>query len=483
LTVDYLRFHALAQPQAIALIQDGREIRYAEFACDLWKFTRAVRRFQLPRGSSVAIGCDDFYTHWLLILAFERLGIATASFGSTEGSASRDLLGSVDLVLAEPHFPTGGWNTRALTEAWRQAVLAAPDEGPVPGAVEHPDDVVRILRTSGTTGTPKRFPLRRRMSQARQVRRQWLYRGWPEGARVLVSFAWSVGDTYGSVEAALRAGQTVVAQHRLAVADMPALIRTHKLPLLSVLPVQLKQLLELLPDDWVKPDRLEIRSFGGAIPEALRRAVLERLATRVTEVYGANEFGLAAVTREADSGGFGILLPEVEVEIVDEADRPVPDGTAGQIRVRGPSVFDGYLGDPTLTRRMLRQGWFYPGDTGIRDGGRLQVLGRSDDQVNIGGAKYPLTRLEEHIQKIGGPGLRDAGLIAIADAAGIAELHVALVTDGSDDRALLDRIIAVLQPIVAGNLNVIRLEQIPRNEMGKIDRIRLKQAIVEIRAR
>jgi acyl-CoA synthetase (AMP-forming)/AMP-acid ligase II len=192
---------------------------------------------------------------------------------------------------------------------------------------------------------------------------------------------------------------------------------------------------------------------------------------------------LAAVTREADSDGFGILLPDVEIEIVDEADRPVPDGTPGQIRVRRPSVFDGYLGDPTLTRRMIRQGWFYLGDVGLRDGGRLQVLGRNDDPVNIGGAKYPLTRLEEHIQKIAGAGLRDVGLAALADAVGIAELHVALVTDGGDDRALLDRIIAALKPIVAGNINLVRLARIPRNEMDKIDRIRLKQMIVETHTR
>ena len=85
MTIEYLIHQAQERPQAIALIEGDREICYADFTRDLWRFTRAVQAFKVPRGGSVAIGCDDFYTHWLLILAFERLGIATSSFDSNEG--------------------------------------------------------------------------------------------------------------------------------------------------------------------------------------------------------------------------------------------------------------------------------------------------------------------------------------------------------------------------------------------------------------
>ena len=478
MTIEYLIHQARERPQAIALIEGDREIRYDEFLRDLWKFTRAVQAFKVPRGGSVAIGCDDFYTHWLLILAFERLGIATSSFDSQETRGAQVLLGSVDLVLAEPHYPMGGWNTGAITADWVQSVLSRPDEGPVAGAAKRPDDAIRIVRTSGTTGNPKRFHLSRRMSETRKARYLWLYRGWPPETRALVTFSLSIGLTYATAMTALRWGHTLVVARDLAMADLPGVIKRHRIGRLALLPIQLKQVLDCLPPDWLRPDRLEISSFGAPVAEELRRAALQRLASLITDIYGANEFSVISVTREPDSGGFGMICPDVEVEIVDDQDRPVPDGTVGHIRARSESAFRGYLGDPSLTGRMLRQGWFYPGDMGVLDGRRLQLAGRSDDQVNLGGVKHPLTRLEAVVQASGGAEVKDVGIVPIANAAGITEIHVGIVTDGSDDRAVLDRIIASLRAMVPSGYHLIRLPQIPRNEMGKIDRALLKQVLL-----
>ena len=480
-TIDYLHYHALARPEAIALIEGGRAVTYAEMARDLWKTARAIREFQLPPGSSVAIGCDDFYTHWLLILAFELHGITTASFQSDEGPSVRSLLGSVDLVFAEPHYPTGGWQTRPLTEDWRRSVADRPDEGPVPGRPKRPDDILRIVRTSGTTGEPKRFHLLRSMLEARNVGLGWIDRFSPPGTAGLRTLPLSIGGIYTAAVLALRNGRPMVVELGAPVASLPGLIRQHGLRQIGLLPIQLAQLLDRLPSDWKKPEWLEIVSFGAAVPESLRRAALERLATEITNVYGSNETNIVAVSRESERGSGAIVVPDVEVEIVDDEDRPVPDGVEGQIRARSPAVFRGYLDDPTLTRRMLRDGWFYPGDIGVLDGRRLQVIGRADDQVNVGGVKYALPRLEELTQKTGGATVKDVGIVPVPGSSGLPELNVALVTEGSEDRAVLDRIIAVLRPVIAGDLHLVRLPQIPRNLMGKIDRAQLKDAIVAAR--
>jgi len=482
-TIEYLRFHALERPEALILVDGDREIRYAEFVADLWKFAHAIQEFGLRRGSSVAIGCDDFQTHWLLVLAFEHLGIVTASFHGKEGRNCQALLGSVDLVLAEPHYPPGGWNTRLITPAWVQGVLARPEQAPPPAAPRHPDDVLRIVRTSGTTGEPKRFHLTRRMSEARLAQLIWLYRDLPTGAGSLVTLPWNIGGTYRAAMLAIRSGFALVVGNGIATEQLPALIRRRRVASLTLLPVQLKQVLEHLPEDWVKPEHMEITCFGAPVPEELRRAALDSLAHRVVDIYGSNEVGTLSVTRYGASGGFGTICPDIEIEIVDEADRPAPDGTLGQIRIRNDTGFQGYLDDQTLNRRMLRDGWFYPGDIGVRDGRRLQVIGRNDDQANIGGAKYPLTKLETLVQRSAGAGLKDVGVAAIADASGVNEIHVALVTDGSDDRALLDRVIARLRPMIAGSIHLTRLPQIPRNEMGKIDRALLKAAILALQPR
>jgi acyl-coenzyme A synthetase/AMP-(fatty) acid ligase len=131
---------------------------------------------------------------------------------------------------------------------------------------------------------------------------------------------------------------------------------------------------------------------------------------------------------------------------------------------------------------MLRDGWFYPGDLGVRDDRRLRVIGRVGDQVNLGGVKFGLTKIEAVVQSVGGPGLKDVGAVPLPNASGIDEIHIALVTDGSDDRGVVERVGKALRPTLTGDLNLIRLPEIPRNEMGKIDRARLRQAILDIRA-
>jgi len=78
-TAEYIALHASERPHAVALINNGRAITYTEFDRDIRKFTAAVGALGLPRGRTAAVGCADFYVHWLLLLAFESLGIGTFS--------------------------------------------------------------------------------------------------------------------------------------------------------------------------------------------------------------------------------------------------------------------------------------------------------------------------------------------------------------------------------------------------------------------
>src|SRR5581483_10659400 len=158
MTADYIAFHALERPDAVALINRGRAITYAEFDRNLRKLTGAAAELGVPRGGSVAIGADDLYTHWLLLLAFERLGIATISVNPAETSGAIQSLSDIDLMLAEPHFPrleTG--RHHVIARAWLEQALAreGTSDHALPACA--PEDPVRILRTSGTTGRPKRI--------------------------------------------------------------------------------------------------------------------------------------------------------------------------------------------------------------------------------------------------------------------------------------------------------------------------------------
>jgi acyl-CoA synthetase (AMP-forming)/AMP-acid ligase II len=158
LTADYIAYHATERPKAIAVVHDGRPITYAEFSRDIDKFARTLRAFDLPPGSFVAVGCDDFYVHWLLLLALEQLRIASATLQSREGPSALSLLASTDMVLSEHAYPGGaGRRHQLITPAWVQDVFALAERNEDFRLPKAPADTVRILRTSGTTGASKRL--------------------------------------------------------------------------------------------------------------------------------------------------------------------------------------------------------------------------------------------------------------------------------------------------------------------------------------
>src|SRR5579859_7893026 len=97
MTVDYIAYHALTRPDAVAIIHDDRRITYADFHRDVRRFMRAAQEFDLSPGAFVAVGCEEIYAHWLLVHAFERLGMATASLARHDvAPSSAPLLSTLD---------------------------------------------------------------------------------------------------------------------------------------------------------------------------------------------------------------------------------------------------------------------------------------------------------------------------------------------------------------------------------------------------
>lgn len=157
----------------------------------------------------------------------------------------------------------------------------------------------------------------------------------------------------------------------------------------------------------------------------------------MTPVYGLAEAGLgvsfsamnepARVTefeREALAAegravrGTGRKLPSVgkpmlglSIAIHDEQDNPLPEGYAGRIMVKGPSITKGYFNDPELTGTTIRNGWLDTGDIGFQFEGNLYIGGRAKDLIIIRGRNYAPQEMEELLLEL--PGLRTGCSIAV----------------------------------------------------------------------
>ncbi|HYC13096.1 MAG TPA: class I adenylate-forming enzyme family protein [Stellaceae bacterium] len=476
MTAGYIAFHAAERPDAVAIIDRGREITYAQFDRDLGRFLRAVTELGLSRGNSVAVAWGEFYPHWLLLIACEELGIAAATFVANEGNAGARLLGTVDMVLSEARPPeVAPERHRAVTPKWLAGVFSRADLGMPPLPARKPDDPLRIVRTSGTTGVPKRLLLTRRMFEAYVERKAWSL-GVTRETRTLVTMPFTSTGGYTLCTATIRAGGTVISAGfeigAAAALAGPARDITH----LRVTPLELKFILDNLPPNFAKPEGLKVCTVGAALAAPLRERALARLATEVMSSYASNEMPFITLIRDDSKDGIGTVVPFIEAEIVDEQGTRLPQGKAGRIRLRDPVMAKGYLGDDEGSVGKFRDGWFYPGDVGILHGPRrLQVAGREDELINLGGLKIPPSDLEALVLRYATVG--DIGVCTVANAEGVAEICVGVANPAHDDAELLARVGEAFRHHHIGRFHVVRLSRIPRNANGKIERNRLKETI------
>ncbi len=474
-TADYLAFHAAHRPDAIAVIGNGVEYSYARFHRDLQKMTHALAAFGLERGSLVAVACGGVYIHWLLLLGWENLGIATASFIRGEASATLlALLARADLVMSEVDLPPGSKaRHHTLTPPWVAAVLgsALPPTGdqsigPGVGLAE----VLRIRRSSGTTGGQKMMAVTRQMEEF-FISGYLLRYGFTPSSRSLIVLGFGVAAAYANATACLRLGATVVFDTRL---DAARCIVEYQPSHVRLYPYQLPALLAMFATDLPKPKALTVSLGAAPLSKELRSKVLKLLATRLIYSYNCNEAGTIA---EIDADGNASLLPGIQAEVVEKDDAPAQPDQIGRVRVRSPAMVEGYLDNPEATAQMFRDGWFYTGDAGIMVGPRrLKIVGRVDELLNVGGLKVSPEDIRNSVAQV--PGVVDVGVTSVANADGVEEIGIAVVLgEGADMGNIHARIARRMK--VYGNAQLIAVARIPRTaETGKIQRAELKKLFV-----
>ncbi|MBI4888818.1 MAG: AMP-binding protein [Acidobacteria bacterium] len=135
------------------------------------------------------------------------------------------------------------------------------------------------------------------------------------------------------------------------------------------------------------------------------------------ERYGMTETGMILsnpLRGKRRAGSVGTPMPDVEVRLVDESGRLVPEGTPGEIEVRGPLVFLEYWGRPADTQAAFRDGWFRTGDTAVLEHGMYRLLGRTSiDIIKTGGYKVSALEIEEVLRLH--PAIEECAVVGVAD--------------------------------------------------------------------
>lgn len=162
--------------------------------------------------------------------------------------------------------------------------------------------------------------------------------------------------------------------------------------------------------------------------------------------------------------------------MVDEAGTPLPNGQLGRLKIKTPFMHTQYLDDPETTSRFFKDGWLLSGGLAVLHGPRrLQIIGRHDAMLNVGGNKVPPDRIEELVLRF--VNARDAGVVSIPNSEGIEEIWIAVAGAPGNDKELWERIEEGLRALQFVTFHLVRLRRIPRNAGGKIQRDLLKRAV------
>ncbi|WP_055693463.1 acyl-CoA synthetase [Streptomyces prasinopilosus] len=474
-----------------ALRFGGRSLTYGELAAAAAPVAGAVRGAR-----RVAVWATPALETAVAVTAALLAGVTVVPLNPKSGAGE---LGHIlsdsapDLVLAAP----GQDLPEALAGLARLDVDPAdrapgPFPGDLAGGGADDEDPALVVYTSGTTGPPKGALIPRRAIAATldALADAWQWTGDDVLVHGLPLF--HVHGLVLGVLGPLRRGGSVRHLGRFTTEGVARELNGGATMLFGV-PTMYHRVAEALP---AEPEL--VRALAGARLLVSGSAALpvhdhERIAAatgrRVIERYGMTETLMLCSSRwtppdprpgvradgEARPGTVGVPLPGVELRLVEEDGSPVAayDGeTVGEVQVRGPNLFTGYLNRPDATAgAFTADGWFRTGDMAVRDAdGSVRLVGRkATDLIKSGGYKIGAGEIENALLEH--PGVREAAVTGEPDA-DLGERIVAWVVPSSPGAPptldeLAGHVAARLAPHKRPRV-LHHLAALPRNDMGKI---------------
>ncbi|MYT29242.1 MULTISPECIES: AMP-binding protein [unclassified Streptomyces] len=441
---DLVRDHARVHGERTALVADGGRMTYARL--DRLADRRAAgmaARLGLRRGDRVVVQLPNCTEFVVSTLALFRLG-AVPVF-ALPAHRMRELSHLCEMTGAAAYLSCDQWQgedhrelatrLRAELPRLRHAALTG-DPGPHTGLdaltaepALHPRpssaDVAFCLLSGGTTGVPKLIP-RTHDDYAYQLRTTATEMGFTQDSVYLAALPAAHNAALGcpGVLGALYAGGTAVLAGSPAPDEVFDLVAAEGVTLTTVMPAVLELWLEAAR--LLEPDlsRLTVEIGGAPLDPALAVRAHRELGLGITHWFGMAE-GLLCFTRpgeavEAAARTQGLpLSADDELQIVDERERPVPEGESGELLVRGPYTLRGYYGDPARgdgSHSFTHDGFLRTGDLVRRDPeGRLVVTGRIKEVVNRGGEKVPVHELEQLLRAH--PAVDNVAVVGLPDSA------------------------------------------------------------------
>lgn len=479
-------------------------------------FAYRLRAAGVERGDVVAVSMENGTDYTATIFAILRLGAVytgiPVAYGAREslailgGSGAKAIVTSashrsIDLVeryrgvrndlpdlaaLIVDGAPHGGIDADRGEFDLRAAV---GEEHPLPNADWDPGSVCQIGFTSGTTGEPKGVMNTHQTLQA--VLEPWIDHvgaaclGNPCVNLIASPMGHHTGFLWGSLLTTLMGGTAVYLPRWMPAAAL-SVIEREGITLMFGAPTFLLDLMHEVTEAGAGPSLPTYVMAGAPVPRALPGLAGRVLGCTVLPAWGMTEYGIGvSCAPSMPPEAFltdGAPVPGCEVRI-EQRDDPGPSfGGAGELQIRGPGLFVGYLGRPDTTAAAFTgDGWFRTGDVAVlQEGGWVELVGREKDMVIRGGENIPIHIIETLLFQH--PDIVDAAVVGLPDER-LGETCCAVLVTGTDIGLTLDEVRSfLLQQGLSTHYLPEHLDlvaELPKTPSGKVRKVQIRQDLTQ----
>ena len=346
-----------------------------------------------------------------------------------------------------------------------------------------PETPYSVAYTGGTTGKPKGVVGTYR-STSTMTNIQMAEWQWPDELRFLCCTPLSHAGAAFFVPTLLRGGSLYV----LPYFDPERVVDTiveHRITATMLVPTMIYVLLDHPKLAAADVSSLETLYYGAAAMSPSRLAEgIERLGSIFFQFYGQAECPMTiSVLRKEEHlidrpdrlASCGRAVPWLDVALLDDDGRAVPDGEAGEICVRGPLVMKEYLNKPDQTAEAFKHGWLHTGDVARADDeGFMTIVDRKKDMIVTGGFNVFPREIEDVLSSH--PSVSAAAVIGVPDDKwGEAVKAVVVCRPGASvDSADLISLVKDRKGSVSAPKSVDFVDEIPLSALGKPDKKALR---------
>jgi len=485
---EVLQRTAARQPDKTAIIAKEEELTFAALNQRVQALAGQLIAEGIGQGDRVGVLLPNSAAIPLAYYSTQKIGAVTVILDARlKGKELEGVLQDADLKLLVVHqtlYPeveeifksiepipvwiAGATDERSFEQRFRasSAVNNSPDL--------KPDDDALILYTSGTTGEPKGVVLTYRnllqypmVMGAMNVCDASTMRG------CVLPMSHIVGPVVCNELA--EKGYTLVIFDQINPVTLLEGIQKYRVNVFESVPIVFQLLLGVKNLASYDTSSMKIAAMmGTSIPMPLLRAFqTAQPHIKVIQGYGLTETSpmitlVEPEKAESKMGSIGRAVPGVEVRIVDDDDKELPVGEAGEIITRGPHVMKGYFRRADATAQRIRNGWLYTGDVGkVEADGYYYHLGRRDDMIITGGLNVYPAEVENLLYTY--PGVQETIVFAIPDAKRGQVIGAAVVSRSGvavAEKELLTFLRANLANFKVPDRIVFR-ESLPRTTSGK----------------